>query len=229
MIDNSCRLIIFAEYPEAELVKTRLISALGPDATATLSKDMTEHLLGRLAILNREFPDLVQVNYAGGSLEKMKAWLPGYSLKEQGGGDLGQRLQNAFSRAFKGGAKRVVIIVTDCPEMVESDIRETFDALEMHDLALGPASSGSYYLMGLKKNCPRLFEEVPWGSEYVLSETLKRITSSDVILLRTLTDIVRPEFLVIWEEEKRKDLGPNKNAGIISALLKYINRLFIQK
>lgn len=55
-------------------------------------------------------------------------------------GDLGHRMQAAADRAFSRGAKRVVIIGTDCPSLDEPTLAEAFDALTKNDVVYGPAA-----------------------------------------------------------------------------------------
>jgi len=45
---------------------------------------------------------------------------------------------------------------------------------ENEHIVLGPSDDGGYYLIGLKKMCPRLFEEIDWSSSRVLDQTIQR-------------------------------------------------------
>jgi hypothetical protein len=47
--------------------------------------------------------------------------------------------------------------------------------LHKKDVVLGPTLDGSYYLIGLKKPHPQLFENIPWGTGGVYRETVERI------------------------------------------------------
>ena len=46
-----------------------------------------------------------------------------------------------------------------------------------HDLVLGPSEDGGYYLIGLRRLQPKLFEGMPWSTSTVLEETLRRARS----------------------------------------------------
>ena len=104
---------------------------------------------------------------------------------------MGHRLQRAFEAAFASGAERVVIIGSDCPEVAASDIREAWKKLRACDLAVGPASDGGYWLIGLRQSQPQLFQGISWGAETVLADTLQRAKASglQMHLLRILADV----------------------------------------
>ncbi len=195
------RLVVFTRFPEPHKAKTRLIPALGPEGAALLARDMTRHTLALVRVTAAEFPVSVEVRFEGGDLEKMAACFGnGASYRLQGPGHLGDRMDRAFGEAFCEGEARTVIIGTDCPDITPELIRESFERLATTDLVLGPASDGGYYLIGLRRRTPHLFAEIPWGSEQVLDETLRRATelSLKVSLLRTLSDVDRPEDLAVW-------------------------------
>jgi rSAM/selenodomain-associated transferase 1 len=103
----------------------------------------------------------------------------------------GERLDRAFTEAFGTGARRVVVIGSDCPEIASDDIEKAWAALREFDLVLGPATDGGYWLLGLRAPQPQLFRGIPWSSATVLNETLARArpTGLSVHLLRELSDI----------------------------------------
>ena len=104
---------------------------------------------------------------------------------------MGQRLHSAFQRAFHGGAKRVAIIGSDCPAVRVEDIREAWGVLQTHDVVLGPATDGGYWLIGLRQLQPNLFRGVHWSTENVFAETIQRVQHAglSVHLLRELADV----------------------------------------
>ena len=61
-------------------------------------------------------------------------------------------------------------------------IREALGALQEHDLVLGPAQDGGYYLLALARPAPLLFDGIPWRPPGVLQATLAR---ADFLGLRT--------------------------------------------
>jgi rSAM/selenodomain-associated transferase 1 len=104
---------------------------------------------------------------------------------------LGERLHRAFSESFSEGAERIIIVGSDCPEIAAEDVRGALKELDSHDVVLGPAVDGGYWLIGLRAPHSELFREIPWSSDQVLAQTLRRARNLGlgVQLLRILADI----------------------------------------
>jgi len=115
----------------------------------------------------------------------------------QHNGDLGDRMKAAFAKAFEQH-DQVLIIGSDCASLTTEIVNEGFAALANHDYVLGPAMDGGYYLLGMKKYTPALFEEMAWSTETVAEVTLDRINAMDksCFLLKELSDI---DFEEDWE------------------------------
>ncbi len=195
------QIIIFTRYPKPGAVKTRLIPLLGAEEAAGLHRRMTEHTLNIVRELESLCSVSIRICYEGGDEPLMQTWLgPEISCQRQHDGDLGQRMLYAFECAFCSGAKRVIIIGTDCPDLSSGLIQKAFTALLDHDLVLGPAKDGGYYLIGLQQPILQLFTGIPWGTGEVRQKTLE---IADKLGLRTsltdmLTDVDRPEDLPVW-------------------------------
>lgn len=210
-------LIIFTRYPEAGKTKTRLIPALGAEGAASLHRRMTEHTLSQVRQLHQMFAKLdppnppfkgghggisFEIRYAGGDLQLMQDWL-GTDLvyQSQGEGDLGQRMVRSLE-AFESGAEQVVIIGSDCPDLNTQILAQAFKHLYSHDLVLGPALDGGYYLIGLRCLIKELFTNIDWGTARVLQQTIEvaQQLNLSVADLPPLADVDRPEDLSIWEK-----------------------------
>jgi len=192
------QLIVFTRYPEPGTTKTRLAKALGNKGAADIQKKLTELTLVQARQFLHLRPAEVVVYFEGGSLELVRSWLgPDLHYLAQGNGNLGQRMANAFTAAFKHGYKRIVMIGTDCPDLQASHLAQAFALLCHKDLVIGPATDGGYYLIGLRLEEKALFKEVPWGADTVLAKTLtiakQKGLSTD--FLETLSDVDRPEDL----------------------------------
>ncbi|MBU0728285.1 MAG: TIGR04282 family arsenosugar biosynthesis glycosyltransferase [Proteobacteria bacterium] len=196
------KLIIFTRYPEPGNTKTRLIPALGPDGAADFQKRMTESIFQEIKqVVVRQGVE-VDVYYEGGDDNSMRQWLgPEVSYFPQRGGDIGERMNHAFHEAFDSGAEQVVIIGTDCPSLTDEIVSNAFDKLESHDLVLGPALDGGYYLIGLNRPINKLFEGISWGSGIVREQT-KSIAKNlwlQVYEVDILVDIDRPEDIIYFQ------------------------------
>lgn len=205
------RLIVFTRYPEPGRAKTRLVPVLGPAGAAAFQRRMTERVLEQVAALAARRPVAVEVRFEGGDAERMSGWLgPRWAYRAQGEGDLGARMARALWAAFAEGAPAAVLIGTDIPDLSPAILAEAFEWLADHDVVIGPAADGGYYLVGARREsyaalAPRLFQGIAWGSQNVLRETLSALapTRATVHLLPLLRDIDRPADLAAWEASNR--------------------------
>ncbi|KAM3095816.1 TIGR04282 family arsenosugar biosynthesis glycosyltransferase [Phormidesmis sp. 146-12] len=199
-------LIIFTRYPEPGKAKTRLIPALGPQGAAALHRQMTEQTLTEVRHLQTLRPVAVEVRFSGSDLfespargrDQMQAWLgKDLSYSSQHSGDLGDRLSQAFQSAFDRSAKSVIAIGTDCPDLDASILAIAFEKLQTHDLVLGAATDGGYYLIGLRHFMPDLFVGVAWSTAIVLQQTvaIAEKLGCSIAYLPVLSDVDRPEDL----------------------------------
>jgi rSAM/selenodomain-associated transferase 1 len=136
------------------------------------------------------------------SYSEIRQWLqPEFQLEVQIEGDLGARMLDAFSKAFKKNYQNVIIIGSDLPNLTHNFILEAFNDLQTVDLLLGPSSDGGYYLIGLKKPYPVLFEEISWSTSRVLEKTIAHSENAGISfkLLQELRDIDTYEDLKFLE------------------------------
>lgn len=195
-------LIIFTRYPEPGKTKTRLIPALGAEGAADLQRQMTEYTLWQAKELQNLRSVSIEVRYDGGQQQLMQDWL-GYDIvcRSQGKGDLGSRMTRSHEFAVKSGIDHVVIIGTDCPGLNAEVMAQAFHQLHLaHDLVLGPAMDGGYYLIGLSRLLPELFIGISWGTAEVFQQTvaIAQKLNLSIAYLTPLADVDRPEDLSIW-------------------------------
>ena len=201
----SYRLLIFLRYPQLGRTKTRLIPVLGPAGAAQLQRQMAEYLLAKL-----EHPAWqIQIYFTGAHSHDMQSWLgKDRFYRPQVEGDLGKRLWSGFQSAFAedqsvASLNRAIAVGADCPDLSVRHIHQAFEYLEHHDLVLGPAQDGGYYLIGLRQSSysqRSLFTDISWSTSAVLLQTVAKAQelSLPMVQLETLADIDRPEDLAIW-------------------------------
>lgn len=196
-------LIIFVKAPRPGTVKTRLAREIGEAAACAAYCRMVNDLRSNLARLE---PVEIRFTPDDGEADVAQWLCPGWRLAPQGVGELGTRLQAAFSQAFASGSNRVVVIGSDCPTVTASDIELGWDELDQHDVVIGPAQDGGYWLVGLRSSCPRLFQEISWSTPTVLVETLKKAEAAGlkVKIMQQRSDIDSPED---WKEFLREAGG----------------------
>lgn len=181
-------MIIFVKAPRPGLVKTRLAATLGPAAACEAYCLLVETLLRGLSSLEEVELRFAPDEAAGEILRwRRNSW----RMAPQGAGGLGQRLERAFREAFDRGAGRVAVIGSDCPAVTQADVASARSALTAHDVVLGPANDGGYWLIGLRKPHPELFRGIAWSTNRVLAETLDCCAAAglQVELLRSLADV----------------------------------------
>lgn len=196
-------IIIFARYPRAGRVKTRMIPHLGSKGAAGLHTYLAEQTLIRAREAAVLRPALLSLWYTGASQRQMTEWLgSALPLIPQQGKDLGERMAAAFQAAWAKGMQRAVLIGSDCPALTPALIVQALAELTRHDLVLGPASDGGYYLIGLRRDLAPgthayLFQDINWGTDTVYRTTLARAAATKLTLttLQELHDIDRPEDL----------------------------------
>jgi len=186
-------LLIFAKNPILGKVKTRLAATVGNDRALQIYIQLLNHtqsVTNDVAATKIVFySDFIAMN---------DIWDKGYLKKTQRGADLGDRMSTAFDKTLKKGFDKAVIIGTDCYDLTNAVIEDAFSALENHDVVIGPALDGGYYLLGMKNHYPQLFNEMVWSTDTVFNETLARCNDLNLryFLLPVLSDIDNEKDLV---------------------------------
>jgi rSAM/selenodomain-associated transferase 1 len=171
----STALIIFAKAPIPGEVKTRLCPPLDPDEAAslhgTLVLDAIERTKGLqgVTLYVAGTPDLAHPFF------KVIEGRYGARLLPQSGPDLGSRMRQAMQDAFDQGTQEVLLTGTDFPVLPRAHLIEALTLIKSHDVVLGPTADGGYYLIGLRKMTPALFEGIAWSTGSVFAETKKKI------------------------------------------------------
>lgn len=191
-------LIVFTRFPQPGQTKTRLIPALGAARAAELQKTMADYTFAQCCELANRRGLSVAVHYEGGDERAVRRWIPSSMIcLPQSKGSLGERLAHSFASSFTAGMEHVIIVGSDCPFLTPKILANGFDLLQNHDLVLGPAYDGGYYLIGLRKVDYLLWANIDWGTDKVLHQTIEiaRKRGMTLALLPTLADIDRPEDL----------------------------------
>ena len=137
----------------------------------------------------------VQVAYTGADDAKFREWLGAeVALVEQVGGDLTARLLDRINPA------PAIFFGADTPDLSPGIVRDAVAALEESEVVIGPAEDGGYYLIGFSRALPELFTDMPWSTDQVLPETVRRLEAMGIEphILPTLADCDRPEDLARW-------------------------------
>ncbi|MEO8111181.1 MAG: TIGR04282 family arsenosugar biosynthesis glycosyltransferase [Ginsengibacter sp.] len=180
-------LIIFVRNPILGKVKSRLAATVGEEKALDIYKKLLSHT------------HAISKNVAADKFIFYEDFLNEYDIWEtniykknlQQGEDLGQRMKHAFEKLSSKGYEKTLIIGSDCYELTTGILNDAYEALSMFDLVIGPASDGGYYLLGMAKFIPELFDNKVWSSDSVYSDTIKQagLLNYTVRSLITLNDV----------------------------------------
>lgn len=184
---NKDLLMIFVKNLVPGEVKTRLAAEVGIYEALHIYEALVEH--------TREVAEEVAINRMvlySTYLETGDFFSDDlFKRTVQRGESLGDRMLNAFKNAFEAGYNRVVLIGSDCPSLSAIHLKNAFQSLDQHDLAVGPAQDGGYYLIGMKKLHITLFQNKDYSHDRVMDELLSaaRDQNLTIALLEELNDI----------------------------------------
>ncbi|APY08004.1 hypothetical protein BWZ20_06675 [Winogradskyella sp. J14-2] len=183
--------IVFVKNIKLGTVKTRLAKTIGDFGAFEVYTELvkiTEKATANLPIDKRiYFSDAI-----------VDSQWPNDFKAVQKGFDLGERMCNAFKDGFRNGYKKIVLIGSDLPNINSKHIENGIEALEKNEAVFGPAQDGGYYLIGLSKLHPSIFQNKPWSQPNLLNLTLQELHNSNikVATLDTLNDIDTYEDLI---------------------------------
>lgn len=211
-------LVVFTRFPTPGATKTRLIPTLGADRAAEIAHGMTARTLAMCEKLAALGGCTLEVRTTGAEPAAFREHFGrSYPCRDQGAGDLGRRLHAAAADAFAGGARKTLLIGTDCPDLEPSHILDAFVRLNTEDIVVGPADDGGYYLIGVRRMFPNLFVGIHWGAGNVLDQTRERAASlgASMDFLPTLRDVDRPEDVPVWDRRLRLDAAGRPSVSVI--------------
>lgn len=200
MKKNENHLIIFCKYPQPGKVKTRLARDIGEKKALELYKLIVTNILSKIVY---EDYDISIFFTPANKSHHVQEWINIKDIKffPQSGKNLGNKMLNAFETSQSIGYKKAVIIGTDCLEINASIITDAFNHLDSHDMVLGPATDGGYYLIGLNNMIEQLFQGIEWGTDKVLKNTLNtaRVLNIKYKLLDFQSDIDNSKDLINYK------------------------------
>lgn len=180
---------VMAKTAQPGRVKTRLAATIGDQAASKIHQCFLNHVFRELA------PCGDQRHWVASPPEDLLSLRlnppPHWQIIDQGDGDLGDRMrrwfvQHAFRKpddtpphdtTIECPRTRAVLIGSDCPTLVPADIQAAYTHLMNHDIVLGPATDGGYYLIGLSghgynRRWDALWHDIPWSTSQVHSQTV---------------------------------------------------------
>ncbi|WP_445735402.1 TIGR04282 family arsenosugar biosynthesis glycosyltransferase [Mariniflexile sp.] len=194
-------IIIFTRTPELGTCKTRLAKTVGDEAALDIYKFLLKHTAMATEPINAD-----KYVFYSEKIKKEDAWDESVFIKKlQNGDDLGTRMENAFMDLFGLGYQKVIIIGSDLLDLNPTHLNDAFEKLNEHEVVIGPAKDGGYYLLGLSKFNACIFQNKPWSEPHLLETTLEELAQKSVslALLETLNDIDAFEDLKDYPQLKK--------------------------
>ncbi len=178
----SCGIAFMAKASSPGRAKTRLVPPLTFEEAAALNTAFLQDVADNVLLAARQAaPNAGIVGYAAygppgtedffrhtlpSAIGLIGAWLPNF------GDCLFRTVEDILAR----GHASAVVLNADSPTLPTALLVETAAVLaKPGDRAvLGPSSDGGYYLLGLKAQHRRMFEDIDWSTERVAGQTLER-------------------------------------------------------
>jgi hypothetical protein len=181
---------VFARAAVPGRAKTRLIPLLGPHGAAELQSALLRDALRKVDTLaGVASPWLFLTGSRFHRARGRRRW----TVAEQRGRDLGQRLNRAFRRMLSRHSA-AIIIGTDSPLLPPRTLRQAWSELVVCDAVLGPCPDGGYYLIGLRRLAPGLFHRVRWSTRFAFRDTRRQLLRHGFAcsVLASVPDMDRP-------------------------------------
>lgn len=205
---NPRALLIFAKEPQPGRVKTRMTPPWSPQEASELYQCFLQDTL-RAALGVRAVDRYLFFTPRESRAFFQEIIPPGFVLVPQQGISFTERCAHSVSEAFARGHSQIVQIGTDTPQMQAHSIEEAFHALEDHDMGLGPAQDGGYYLLSLSRPAIEIYEGVVMGRDRVFKkmEANARSQSMKIQILPEWIDVDTHDALVSLERDAGITLG----------------------
>lgn len=170
-------LAVMAKAPIGGMVKTRLVPPLSPAEAAELCRALLLDQLGHLRALAHA--DLYLAYTPADARPVIEDLIPPeFRCFSQSGDELGARMSHIFDHLLDE-YRQVVLIGGDLPALPLPYLEQAFATLAEPGkrIVLGPSRDGGYYLVGMNRRTPEMFQSMRWSHDQVLSQTLAKLAA----------------------------------------------------
>lgn len=191
---NKTALIIFLEDKNREQVQSQFSDAIDShDVDALYRAFLTDTIVACLnagsyeviicyapgkskKLLDQVIKSLIEVLRGKNKerLENAEGW-----LWQQDRHNSSQDMQEAVDRCFDMGYPAVVVIDCVTPTISKQMLQNANQVLEKKDIVFGPTLEGSFYLFGMRKKLPQLFEKIDWSDRDSIYSKMVEVASTD--------------------------------------------------
>ncbi len=212
---------LMTRIPELGLTKTRLETHFSKEECALLHSAFIKDMI---AALEQQGANYQVVYDPKGNLIKLaRLFSKQINFVPQEGTSLGEKMLNAMAWGFEKGNSKVALLGADIPTIETETIQKADDLLDSHDVVLGPAADGGYYLIGMKYLYKDVFLLEKWGHDAVLEQTIQVLENLGLswTLLPQYRDIdCFSDLQQLWQELKMPDLKhkPHNTYNLLKSL-----------
>jgi len=154
------------------MVKTRLAQRLPVEAVTELYCCLLDDTIALARSLDTAE---VVVMCPASDVEELNRFARGVAdVVAQKGEGLAAGLTSVFAQFAALGRQHVIAFNSDSPHLPASVLASAFEALNDHDVVVGPTNDGGYYLVGAKTAHPTLFYGDGMGTKSALEALLAR-------------------------------------------------------
>lgn len=188
-------IIIFSRLPIGRETKTRLSTLLNEKEREILHITMWKDIFSEVIKLKNS-SDIFLFWTGNGNVNDYKEYIPEiFKIQTQIGLTLGDKMKNSMEDIFKMGYSRAILIGSDIPALKSENLQKALYILKNSDIVLGSSLDGGYWLIGMSKFIPEVFNVSSWGISSVLENTITQIKqySFKYEFCDTLSDIDTPD------------------------------------
>jgi hypothetical protein len=162
---------VMAKLPQPGQVKTRLAASLGAEAAAGLAAAL---LADAFAVLRGARAIAPVFAVAGDAAAAARLAGPAIAVLPQRGEGLSARMLNAVADLRQAGHAGVLLFGADTLGLRAEDLDHAAALLAApgQRAVLGPSADGGYWLIGLSRAEPKLFDGMAWSHKRVLADQL---------------------------------------------------------
>ena len=198
-------MILFTRIPEAGRTKTRMMPRYSGDECAQMHVCFLKDIMRELRKTGADIFVCFEPSGPSRAMRKICGRARGYF--GQDGEGLGERMLNAFRTVFSMGYSSCVLVGADIPELRAGDVKSAFRELDSNDAVCGPTEDGGYYLIGMRRPLPVLFEGKSYGHERVMDGLMQAASENGISMGMTAErrDMDTPDDLMKYLAAMRKD------------------------
>lgn len=216
-------LCMFGKHWTPGRVKTRLAATIGDEAACRVYRAFIVTLAARM----KHIADERRLWFT--PIDKRSAFESvvgaAWQLREQGQGDLGERMADAFSAELQHPDDRCVLLGTDSPNLPVEFVEQAFVGLRSARLVLGPTEDGGYYLIAARGEPPPVFDGMPFSTPALWPATLDRLAAhgwregDDYLVLPPWYDVDTAADLGRLRDDLRRSADTDPHLRTLAQLL----------